>query len=49
MLTHDVTALPELLETFGQIKDFSFDLTEGKKEIRRFVKPIKTGAEILML
>ena len=49
VLTNDETTLTELLETFDHIEDFSFNLTEGKKEIRRFIKPIKTGNEILML
>ena len=48
VLTNDGTA-PELLETFDHIEDFSFNLAEGKKEIHRFIKPIKTGNEILML
>ena len=49
VLANDGTTLPEMLETFDHIEDFSFDLTESKKEIRRFIKPIKTGNEILML
>ena len=48
VLTNDGTA-PELLETFDHIEDFSFNLAEGKKEIPRFIKPIMTGNEILML
>ena len=49
VLTNDETTLTELLETFEHVEDFSFDLAKGKKEIRRFIKPIRTGDEILML
>ena len=49
VLANDETTLTELLETFDHVEDFSFNLIDGKKEIRRFIKPIKTGNEILML
>ena len=49
VLANDETTLTELLETFDHVEDFSFNLINGKKEIRRFIKPIKTGNEILML
>ena len=49
VLANDKTTLPDLIETFEHLEDYSFNLTIGKKEIRRFIKPIKTGDEILML
>ena len=49
VLANDKTTLPELLETFEHLEDFSFNLTKGKNDIRTFIKPIKTGEEVLML
>ena len=49
MLASDETTVPELLETFEHLEDFSFNLTIVKKQIRKFIKPIKTGDEIIML
>ena len=49
VLANDGTTLPELLETFEHLDDFSFNIIKGKDEIRRLIKPIKTGDEVLML
>ena len=48
-MANDETTLLELLETFEHLIDFSFNLTIGKKQIRKFTKPIKTGDKIRML
>ena len=48
-MANDETTLPELLEVFGYLEDFSFNLTRGKKQIPKFIRPIKTGDEIIML
>jgi hypothetical protein len=49
VLQNGSCTLLDLLSTFEHIDDFSYDVTQGKRDIRLKIRPINPGDEVLIL